>query len=131
MTMSRHTCTFQRVLSVVLVLLASPAWAVPAGTIEFVLGDVRIRAANGVERRAAKGSVVEVGETVVAASNANAQMRMVDNAFLAVRPDTELVVSEYSYSGKADGTENALLRLVRGTMRAFTGAITQVRKDRF
>ena len=54
-----------------------------------------IQAAGAVVRPAARGTVVEVGETVIAASNGNAQMRMVDNAFLAVRPDTELEITDY------------------------------------
>jgi hypothetical protein len=117
--------------SLLMIAALTPAWAVPAGTVEFAVGDVRVRSAAGVERRVAKGATVEVGESVLTGAQGQAQMRMIDNAFLAVRPDSEINISEYTYAGKADGKENALLRLVKGTLRTFTGAITASRKERF
>lgn len=108
----------------------SPALAVTAGSFEFVMGDVRVRGADGRERVVRRGDALEVGEIVVTGPLANAQMRMVDNAFIAVRPDSEVSITDYRYSGRPE-QDNVLLRLAKGTLRAFTGAISQSRKDRF
>lgn len=114
-----------------LAVLTPAAQAVTAGSFEFVSGDVRVRNAGGVERVARRGERLEVGEAVISGAQSNAQVRMVDDAFIAVRPESEVNISSYSFSGRADGNDNALLRLVKGTMRAFTGAISQNRRERF
>lgn len=120
-------------LSAVLLSLAFSdiAAAATAGTFDFVLGDVRVRAANGTVRAVKKGDIISEGERVITGSAANAQIRMVDSAYIAVRPSTELDVKTYQYSGRNDGKENAVLSLVNGTMRAFTGAISRVKKENF
>ena len=110
---------------------ASPvAMAVTAGSFEFVMGDVRVRGADGRERSVRRGDVLEIGEIVVTGPLANAQMRMVDNAFIAVRPDSEVNIADYRFSGRPE-QDNVLLKLAKGTMRAFTGAISAARKERF
>ncbi len=111
--------------------LSEMAAAATAGTFDFVLGDVRVRAADGSVRAVRKGDRVNEGERVITGAAANAQIRMVDSAYIAVRPNTELDVKTYQYSGKNDGSESAILSLVNGTMRAFTGAITRVKRDNF
>ena len=111
--------------------LSEMAAAATAGTFDFVLGDVRVRAADGSVRAVRKGDRLNEGERVITGAAANAQIRMVDSAYIAVRPNTELDVKTYQYSGKNDGSESAMLSLLNGTMRAFTGAITRVKRDNF
>ena len=93
------------------------AMAVTAGSFEFVMGDVRVRGADGRERSVRRGDALEVGEIVLTGPLANAQMRMVDNAFIAVRPDSELNISDYRFTGRPE-QDNVLLRLAKGTLRA-------------
>ena len=114
-----------------LLVWSEAAVAAVAGTLDFVAGDVRIRSAEGVERVARKGDLVNVGDHVITGALGNAQLRMIDKAYLAVRPESELDIKDYRYSERSDGSENALLSLVRGTMRAFTGSITSLNRERF
>lgn len=120
-------------LFLLLLLLAwsEAAVAAVAGSLDFVAGDVRIRSAEGVERVARKGDPVNVGDHIITGAQSNAQLRMIDKAYLAVRPESELDIKDYRYSERSDGNENALLSLVRGTMRAFTGSITRIKREKF
>lgn len=124
--------TLKRVWLVALPLLvAPPAFGQNAGSVQFAMGDARIRGADGVTRAAQKGDSVAVGDQMITGSSGMVQLRMVDNAFIAVRPDSEMRIAAYVYTGKPDGPENAVLQLLKGTMRAFTGGIAGLRRDRF
>ncbi|MBV8665473.1 MAG: FecR domain-containing protein [Burkholderiaceae bacterium] len=118
------------VLLSLLLLWSNVAMAAVAGYVQFAAGDVRIVDLAGKERAAQKGQPINEGETVLTAGGASAQLRMVDGGILALRPDTQLKVDLYTFSGAADGSENALLSLVRGGLRAITGLIGKTNKEK-
>jgi hypothetical protein len=111
-------------------LLPSIADAAVAGQVQFVSGDVRIVDTAGNARVAQKGQDINEGETVVTAATSTAQLRMIDGGILALRPDTQLKVDTYVFKGSEDGSENALLSLVKGGLRTITGLIGHQNKDK-
>ena len=114
-----------------LFVFAQYAEAAVAGRFQFVNGDVKVVAANGKERSASKGSEVSEGESVVTAPSASAQIKMVDDGLIVVRPDTKLRITTFLYSGKTDGSERSFISLFKGGFRAITGAIGRVNKDNY
>lgn len=123
----------QRKFLCVLLLGICPvlAGASVAGHVQFVTGDVRIFDSKGVERPARKGQSIDEGETLKTALNSSAQLKMVDGAMLAIRPGTQLKFDAYSFNATEDGTENALISLVKGGLRAITGIIGNRSKEKF
>ncbi len=109
---------------------ASPAWAA-AGRFQFVVGDVRVVDVAGKERPARKGGEVNEGDSVISAASGSAQLVMVDNGILAIRPDTRMKIDEYKYSGKEDGTERSFFSIVKGGFRSITGAIGKTHKENY
>jgi hypothetical protein len=107
------------------------AEAAVAGRFQFVNGDVKVVAANGKERSASKGAEVSEGESVVTSPSASAQIKMVDDGLIVVRPDTKLRITTFLYSGKTDGSERSFISLFKGGFRAITGAIGRVNKDNY
>ncbi|MFA5915619.1 MAG: FecR domain-containing protein [Burkholderiales bacterium] len=103
--------------------LTGQAFAGTAGVFQFVTGDVRVVPATGKEQPARKGLPVDVGDTVVTARAAVAQIKMGDGAIVVVQPESRLTVAEFHYSGKVDGSEKVRFRLVQGGFRSVTGAI--------
>jgi ABC-type Fe3+/spermidine/putrescine transport system ATPase subunit len=101
-----------------------------AGKFNFVIGDVRVKNASG-ERKAERGGEVEANETIVSGKDGMAQLRLSDGAFIALRADTELRIDKYQYDSQKTATNDTVLSLVKGTMRAFTGAIANFNKDKF
>jgi hypothetical protein len=120
---------------VLLVLLTPPAWAQAtknkaelAGTVLLAIGEVRALR-NGVAVVLIKGSSIQSGDMVTTGNSSNAQLRMSDGAIIALRAQTEFKIDEYQFNGKADGSEKAVLSLVKGGVRAVTGAIGKQNAD--
>lgn len=98
------------------------------GRVLMSIGDVKIlrqSAAIPVVR----GTILETGDAITTGVASNVQFRMIDAAVIALRAQTEFKIDEYSYNGKEDGSEKALLSLVKGGVRAVTGAIGHENKD--
>ena len=107
---------------------ASQAQTAEAGKVLLALGDVKV-SRGGQLSVLKKGSVVQAGDTIVTGPTSNAQVRMSDGAIIAVRPESEFKITEYSFNGKADGSEKASLSLVKGGVRAVTGVIGRENRD--
>lgn len=106
------------------------AWA-DAGEVRFAQGDVHILRAGGKAESAVRGTRLHEGDTIVTGAGGYAQLTMVDDAIVAVRPDTRLKVEIYRYSGKADSSEKGVWGLVRGGFRTLTGWIGRNNKDAY
>lgn len=126
---SLHTL---RIVAAVLVMsLSCGSVLANIGTVQFSAGDVKIRDKAGVMRDAKKGDLLNEGDTVLTGTGASAQLKMSDGGILAVRPQTELRIDRYVFSGKEDGTENAFMSLVKGGFRTITGVIGRTNKDNY
>lgn len=102
-----------------------------AGKVQFVIGDVKLITRTGETRTLQKGAAVDEGDRIVTADGASAQIKMIDGGFIAVRPNTNIGFDTYRYAGKEDGTENAVLSLLRGGFRTITGVIGRTNKQNY
>lgn len=62
-------------------------------------------------------------DTVITGSGSQAQIRMVDDAVLALRADSEVVIAEYQYNEET-GEGRAIMELVSGGLRTLSGSIS-------
>lgn len=117
-------------LLLTLLMPATPALAqgTDAGKVLMSLGDVNV-SRGGKVTPLKKGDGVQAGDVILTGPTSNAQVRMSDGAVIAIRSQTEFKINEYSFNGKADGTEKASLSLVKGGVRAVTGVIGRENKD--
>ncbi|HET9578626.1 MAG TPA: FecR domain-containing protein [Usitatibacter sp.] len=104
------------------------AWAA-SGEFTFVVGEVTVVKAGGQRITPAKGTPVDVGDRVVTGANGMAQLTMVDQARLSLRPSTQFLIEQYPET--KEGAGSAVLNLLKGTLRTFTGLISSVNRDRF
>ncbi len=102
-----------------------------AGRVQFASGDVRLLLKDGSSRAAQKSDPVSEGDTIVTGVNSVAQLRMIDEGLIAVRPDTQLRIDAYVYAGREDGSERGVLGLVRGGFRTLTGVIGRSNKANY
>jgi len=107
------------------------AFGQSAGVVQFAAGDVKVVSAGGSERVARKGAPVSVGDTLLTAPGALAQLKMGDGAIVVVQPESRLTVAEFHYAGAEDGTEKVRYRLDHGGFRAVTGAIGRTNKKNY
>jgi FecR protein len=92
-----------------------------AGVVEFVSGDAMITPKVGDSRLVAVKSQVEEGDTIVTFKGGEAQLRMLDGAYLLVRENSRLKIE--SYVAEGGGGDRSILDLLQGTVRSITGWI--------
>jgi len=78
-----------------------------------------------------KGDAIHESDTVTTARDASAQIRMRDGGLIAVRPDSRLKIDNFVFNGEQDGTENSIFTLLKGGMRAITGLIGKLHKEKY
>jgi len=111
-------------------LAATPLWAGAAsGEFTFVTGEVSLTKSNGQRSTPVRGTPVDAGDRVTTGANGMAQLTMVDQARLSLRPATQFVIE--AYPERRDGNESAILSLVKGTLRTFTGLLASTNRDKF
>jgi hypothetical protein len=113
------------------VLAPAPKAQAVAGHAMWVVGEVERVGADGRSKRLAKGDAVYEGDVIRSASGSHAQLVMSDEALLAVRAETSVKLAKYSYHGVEDGSERAVIELLRGGVRSITGAIGRTNKHNY
>lgn len=110
------------------VATAGPAVAA-SGTFTFVTGEVNVQRADGARVPVTRGTAVNPGDAIVTGRQGMAQLTMVDQAKISLRPNTQFQIERYAET--ADSAAGAVLNLLRGTLRTFTGLISTAARDRF
>ena len=121
-----------RVALLALICAATPAvgQAASVARVEFAIGSVNAIAPDGKVRPLAKGSEINVGDTIDIAEG-RAQVRFTDGAYASLQPQTQFRVDEYRYEGKADGSEKGFFSLLKGGLRTITGVIGRVNRETY
>jgi FecR protein len=115
--------------TIVLVLAPCAVRAQSAATFIVAIGAVQVVDAGGRTRQAERGGALAPGDRVVTGSNGLAQIRFSDGAMLSVRADSDLKIDAYSFRGESDTLATTVLQLVRGGLRAITGAVARIHRS--
>lgn len=102
-----------------------------AGNVLFAVGDVQGMTHDGLARRLSQGDVVREGETLLTGPNSHLQLRMADDALLALRPDSRVRLHTYRFVDRGGDIGRASIELLLGGLRSITGAIGQVEKQNY
>jgi hypothetical protein len=111
--------------ALLLVLLAVPTLALAqAGRFLLAAGEVTV--ARGTQSLPASiGTAVAVGDTVRVGARSGAQIRMSDETIVALRANTVFRIDEHVNSGRGEDSDRTVFSLLKGGMRAVTGAIAR------
>jgi hypothetical protein len=118
-------------LGIISAALPSTGYCIAAGHADFVIGNVEVIGANGVRRILTKGADINAGDSINTGPNARAQVRFIDGGFVSLQPTTVFRVDEYNYNNKTDGEEKGFFSLLKGGLRAITGAIGHVNRKSY
>lgn len=99
-----------------------------AGEVIAVKGEVAAQEAGGGTRQMSKLDKVFVGDIITTGNGAYAVIQFIDGAKATMRPDSTLAVDKYSFGTGRDG---AVLKLIKGGLRAITGEIARARPESF
>ncbi len=106
-------------------------YCVAAGRADFVIGNVEAVAADGTRRPLVKGSDISTGEAINTAAGARAQVRFADGGYVSLQPNTLFRVDQFNYQNKTDGNEQGFFSLLKGGLRAITGAIGKINRNTY
>lgn len=102
----------------------SPAPAAPsAATAMAVEGTAYVVRADGRQSILARGSALGVGDALSTTRNSTVRLRFTDGGETAVRPESRITVQAYSYNNDAPQSDNLVISLLKGGLRAITGSI--------
>lgn len=107
---------------------ASAALAAPVGEVTFAAGDARV---DGAVAKLTRGAQVEVGQTIVTGAGGHVHIKFVDDAFVAIRPNSQLSVDEYHHDAADAASNRVKFTLRNGTGRLITGKAGQANKQGF
>ena len=111
--------------------LAQAQGTPPAGTVLFVSGPGFLVGADGTRTPLLAGTQVHQGEQVATGADGYAHVRMIDNAFVAVRPDSRLAVELYEYDAANPAASRIKLQLFSGNARTVSGKGGQAAKHNY
>jgi hypothetical protein len=98
--------------------------ATAAGEVEFARGVGFAQATGQTPRTLGKGLPLQEGDRVTTADGASAVIKLQDGTRMTVRPNSEIVLSQFKF--KENATDNSMvMQLVRGGLRAITGLVAK------
>ncbi|HVT36874.1 MAG TPA: FecR domain-containing protein [Nevskiaceae bacterium] len=138
-------------LLTVATLAMVPAWAAsPAGEVMLATGMATAKAPQGAVRELHKGSEVFAGDLIASGPNSYLDMRFADGGYVLLRPETRFRIDAYAYTPPAEAADatpaprkrdqaddaahppsRALLRLLKGGLRAVSGSIGKQAGDEY
>ncbi|MEM7467666.1 MAG: FecR domain-containing protein [Pseudomonadota bacterium] len=114
-----------------LVLFSGNAAADKAvGKIFFASGETTIVRSNGVTESIRKNDLV-FNRDMLKTADGLLQVKFNDGGFMSLQKHSEMQVEDYQYEGSENGKESAIFSLIRGGLRAISGAIGHARPDRY
>jgi len=116
---------FVIVLAALLVSTATFPALAQSGEFTWVVGTVTLERA-GVTTTPTAGITVRPQDVIVTGPDGMAQLAMIDGAKLSLRSNSQLLVQKYPLS--VNDPPGAILSLVRGTLRTFTTALTNLNR---
>jgi hypothetical protein len=113
----------------ILALAPGAASAQSAANFIVAIGAVQVIDTAGRARPAGRGGPLAPGDRIVTGADGLAQIRFSDGAMLSVRANSDLKIEAHSYRGESDSLATTVLQLVRGGLRAITGAVARVNRS--
>jgi len=100
------------------------------GRVMLAQGSFSAKNESGKERKLVLGGPVYEGDTLITGVKSNAVVAFRDESRVSFQPNTQFHVEKFKYD-KARTEENAVLRLLRGGVRVFTGLIGRVNHNNY
>lgn len=102
-----------------------------AGNVVFVSGPAQLVAADGTRSPLQAGAQVHQGDQVTTGKDGYVHVRMIDNAFVAVRPESRLAVDVYEYDAARPAASRIKFTLVNGNARTVSGKGGEAAKQNY
>lgn len=123
--------SFLRFILLISLLSLPTAWAGMAGIVEQTKGKVYVSTPN--KKELSIGTEIAEGDELVSEADSEALLKLQDGTIVAVRPNTRMVFTKYTFSPdeKLSQNDNFLVSLFKGGLRTITGKIGKRHPEQF
>jgi len=101
----------------------------PVGQVTHLSGTLTAKRADGSTKLFAPKSEVQEGDTLSTEQETYARIKFADGAEVVLRPGSQLKVAAYSYDQAKPQSDNVVLNMLKGGLRAVTGLIGKRNRD--
>lgn len=119
------------IAGVAALLLVASVQAAGAGAVTHLSGTLAAKRADGSTHLLSIASEIREGDELTTQRDTYARLKFADGGEVVMRPDTALQVSAYTYNADKPASDNVVLGLLRGGLRALTGMIGKRNRDAF
>lgn len=105
------------------------AFAEVAGHVMFVSGKVQVEDAKGQLMPVSTGQAIDVGQRLITQEGGYAHLKMVDDAFYSLRPNSRFLIEAYRYDAEQPSNNRVKTQLESGSVRAITGKAGESHKQ--
>jgi len=102
-----------------------------AGDVLRVTGRATVTSPDGNIRKIEKGIEIKSTDIVSTSARSYVRMKMKDNSFIMVRPDSRMVIEDFKYDKKKPKENRGFFSLLKGGFRAVTGLIKNKKRYRY
>jgi len=99
------------------------SFAEPAGMITHLSGTLSVKRTDGSSKLIAVKSEVLEGDVLVTQAETYARVKFADGGEVVLVPKTELKIQSYAYNAAKPESDNVVLNMLKGGLRAVTGLI--------
>jgi len=115
-----------------MLLASSQVYAAAAqGYVHELSGDVQARIGAGKPVAVAKNQGLVNDTTITTGAKSNVVLKFLDGTVIVLNENTSFQIQKYEYNEKSPSTMSALFSMLRGGLRALTGAISGKNREGF
>jgi hypothetical protein len=100
-----------------------------AGQVTHLSGTLTAKRADGSTKLFSTKSEVQEGDTLSTEQDTYARIKFADGAEVVLRPGSQLKVAAYAYDEAKPQSDNIVLNMLRGGLRAVTGLVGKRNRD--
>ncbi len=100
------------------------------GKILFASGEATVIRSNGTQEALKRHDLIYNREVLKTGAGL-LQIKFNDGGFMSLQKHSEMRVEDYRFKGSEDGSESAIFSLIKGGLRAISGAIGHARPSRY
>ena len=112
------------------VVWAPVAYAATAGQITHLSGTLSAKRADGSSKLLSVKSEVMEGDTLGTESETYARIKFGEGGEVVMRPGTQLKIENYSYNAAKPESDNILMSMFKGGLRAVTGLVGKRNREK-
>ena len=106
------------------------AQSATAGQVTHLSGTLSAKRADGTSKLLSVKSEVVEGDTLSTEAETYARVKFVDGGEVVLRPGTQLKIGNYAYNAAKPESDNIVMNMFKGGLRAVTGLIGKRNRDK-